>query len=96
MVEQHPPAASRRRHGTAPSPCRIHAATSGSARRPDGQIELLVVAHLRAHPQLDFSPYGLGRALGVSHGTVRRHLLRLAAAGQVIRTSLAPARFQIT
>jgi predicted ArsR family transcriptional regulator len=95
MVE-HPPTANRRRHSPAPSPCRIHATTPRHARRPDGQIELLVLAHLRAHPQLDFSPYELGKALSVSHGTVRRHLLRLATAGQVRRSSLTPARFRIT
>jgi predicted ArsR family transcriptional regulator len=69
---------------------------SGHARRPDGQIPLLVLGHLQAHPQLDFSPYELAKALRVSHGTIRRHLLRLAAAGRVRRTRLNPARFQIT
>jgi predicted ArsR family transcriptional regulator len=69
---------------------------SGPARRPDGQVVLLVLAHLRAHPQLDFSPYELAKLLRLSHGTVRRHLVRLAASGRVRRTTLAPARFQIT
>ena len=69
---------------------------SGPARRPDGQVVLLMLAHLRAHPQLDFSPYELAKLLRLSHGTVRRHLVRLAAAGSVRRTTLAPARFQIT
>ncbi len=95
MVEHHPqpgqscdiPAA----------PLAAHPVTaSRQARRPDGQVVLLVLAHLRAHPQLDFSPYELAKALRVSHGTVRRHLLRLAAAGCVRRTRLKPARFQIT
>ncbi len=67
---------------------------SGHVRRPDGQVVLLVLAHLRAHPQLDFSPYELAKPLRLSHGTVRRHLLRLAAAGSVRRTTLKPARFQ--
>ncbi len=69
---------------------------SGPARRPDGQVVLLLLAHLRAHPQLDFSPYELAKRLRLSHGTVRRHLLRLVAAGSVRRTTFAPARFQIT
>jgi len=69
---------------------------SGPARRPDGQVALLLLAHLRAHPQLDFSPYELAKLLRLSHGTVRRHLLRLVAAGSVRRTTFAPARFQIT
>ncbi len=68
---------------------------SGHTRRADGQVPLLVLAHMHAHPQLDFSPYELAKALRVSHGTVRRHLLRLAAAGHVRRTRAKPARFQI-
>jgi predicted ArsR family transcriptional regulator len=69
---------------------------SGRARRADGQVEQLVLAHLRAHPQLDFSPYELAKVLGLSHGTVRRHLLRLAASGLVRQTARKPARFQST
>ena len=66
------------------------------ARRPDGQVQTLVLTHLQAHPELDFSPYELARALHISHGTIRRHLLRLADAGQVRRTTTTPARFQAT
>jgi predicted ArsR family transcriptional regulator len=69
---------------------------SGHARRADGQVEQLVLAHLRAHPELDFSPYELAKVLGLSHGTVRRHLLRLTAAEFVRQTALTPARFQNT
>jgi len=68
--------------------------TSRTARRPDGQIPLLVLTHLTAYPQQDFSPYELARALHASHGTVRRHLLRLAVTGRVRRVQIRPARFQ--
>lgn len=64
-------------------------------RRADGQVEHLIMAHLRTHPDLDFSPYDLAKALSLSHGTIRRHLLRLAAEGTVTRTTIRPARFQI-
>jgi predicted ArsR family transcriptional regulator len=67
----------------------------GPARRPDGQVAHQLLAHLCAHPRLDFSPHELGKALGLSHGTARRHLLRLADAGRVRRTTHTPARFQI-
>jgi predicted transcriptional regulator len=56
----------------------------------------LLLQHMRAHPDLDFSPYELAKVLHRSHGTVRRHLLHLAAAGVVTRTTVRPARFQIT
>lgn len=68
---------------------------TGPARRCDGHIVQLLLAHIRAHPQLEFSPYERGKTLGISHGTVRRHLLRLVEAGQVRHTALTPARFQI-
>jgi predicted ArsR family transcriptional regulator len=68
--------------------------TAARPRRPYGQVEPLVLQHLAAHPGLDFSPYELAKALRVSHGTARRHLLRLAAAGRVRRTQTRPARFQ--
>ena len=96
MVEHHPPPCRRRCDSPGASPVPHPLTASGPARRPDGQVVLLVLAHLRAHPQLDFSPYELAKLLRLSHGTVRRHLLRLAAAGRVRRTTLAPARFQIT
>jgi len=78
------------RSDAAPSPV----STTTPGRRPHGQIPQLVLAHMAAHPHLDFSPYELAKVLRVSHGTVRRHLLHLADAGRVRRTSIAPARFQ--
>ena len=78
------------RSGTAAPPV----TTAKAACRPYGQIPRLVLAHMAAHPQLDFSPYELAKALRMSHGTVRRHLLHLAGTGRVRRTSVAPARFQ--
>jgi hypothetical protein len=68
--------------------------TATPVRRRYGQIPQLVLAHLAAYPQLDFSPYELAKVLRASHGTVRRHLLHLADAGRVRRTRVAPARFQ--
>jgi DNA-binding GntR family transcriptional regulator len=62
-----------------------------------GQLTALVLHHLRSHPHTDFSPYELATVLGGrSHGTIRRTLLRLAAAGTVTRTRQRPARFAIT
>jgi hypothetical protein len=69
---------------------------AGGERLPDGQLAPLLLQHLRAHPDLDFSPYELAKVLHRSHGTIRRHLLHLAAAAVVTRTTARPARFQIT
>lgn len=64
-------------------------------RLANGQLIALVIAHLRANPDLDFSAPEVAKALGRSHGTVYRILLGLAEAGTVIRTQQDPARFRI-
>ncbi len=98
MVEHHPPPGRPTRDGaTAPAPPGSRAVSpSGGDRLPDGQLAPLLLQHLRAHPDLDFSPYELAKVLHRSHGTIRRHLLHLAAVGVVTRTTVRPARFQIT
>jgi hypothetical protein len=75
--------------GVAPGP-------TPTARLQPGQLAPLVLGHMRAHPHLDFSPYELGQALHRSHGSIRRHLERLASLGAVTRTRARPARFRVT
>jgi len=85
------PTVVRHRANANPTPTAITAGTAGSR---NGQLAPLL-AHLQAHPHLDFSSQELGRVLGRSHSTIRRHLRMLADHGQVIRTRSRPARFQI-
>jgi hypothetical protein len=97
MVEHRPPPGRPTRDGaTAPARVPDPASPSGGDRLPDGQLAPLLLQHMRAHPDLDFSPYELAKVLHRSHGTISRHLLHLAAAGVVTRTTARPARFQIT
>lgn len=95
-MKHHPPPDQRPAPSTQDIDETRRLSASGSAHRTQGQVAQLVLTHLREHPGLDFSPFEIARALGLSHGTVRRHLLRLAAQQVVRRTSLTPARFQIT
>jgi DNA-binding GntR family transcriptional regulator len=53
-----------------------------------------VLAHLRVHPDAAFTPWELARVLGHSHGTIRRILMRLSAAGTVDQIGERPARFR--
>jgi hypothetical protein len=69
---------------------------AATTRLQPGQLAPLVLAHMQSHPHLDFSPYELAKVLHRSHGTIRRHLLRLALRGEVTRTQSRPARFRIT
>ena len=72
----------------------VAASRGGTTRLPDGQLAVLVLTHLSAHPDTDFSPYELAKVLRRSHGSIRTRLLALAASGQVRRTRTRPARFQ--
>ncbi len=69
--------------------------STGKHRLAHGQLEPLVLGHLRTYPHLDFSPWELAQVLGHSHGTIRRILTRLTGTGTVTQTSQHPARFQI-
>lgn len=80
--------------GDLPRPA-VAANHDGTTRLPDGQLAVLVLAHLRAHPDADFSPYELAKMLRRSHGSIRTRLLALTASGQVMRTRTRPARFQL-
>lgn len=59
-----------------------------------GQLTALILAHLRSHPDKDFTPYDLAKVLGRSAGGIRRTLKGLAADGVIIETNSRPARFQ--
>ena len=63
-----------------------------TARLRRGELRDLVVEHLRAHPG-EVSPAQLSRALGHSAGAIGNALVKLADAGQVVRTSDHPRRY---
>jgi hypothetical protein len=56
----------------------------------------MVLAHLRAHPELDFSPAELANALGrpTSRGAIIRSCHLFTAAGLAIRTQDRPQRYR--
>ena len=64
------------------------------ARRPDGSVARLVLQHLAAHPDADFTPMELHRVLGPSRGAIIRACHRLSAAGHIRRTRQLPQRYQ--
>ena len=61
-----------------------------------GQLRALVLAHLRAWPDLDFSPTELARVLGRprSRGAVINICRRLVAQGFAVRAQTAPPRYR--
>jgi DNA-binding transcriptional LysR family regulator len=50
---------------------------------------------LAAHPDEDFGPTQVGKALGRSQGAVSNALSRLEAAGQARLVSITPRRYRI-
>ncbi len=67
--------------------------TAGPAARP-GQLRDLVQTHLGAHPDAEFTPHAIGRALGRSSGAVANALDRLTALGHAQLTSDKPRRYR--
>ncbi|MEO3861363.1 hypothetical protein [Acrocarpospora sp. B8E8] len=65
----------------------------GAARMRPGGLREKVAAHLTAHPDAEFSPHELGRALGHSSGAVSVALDKLAALGTAVQTAERPRRF---
>lgn len=73
-------------------------AATNRAKQPRlvaGVLAPLLLDHMSTYPDRDFSPYDLAKALGRSHGAIRTRLLALAGTGEVVRTHIRPARFQI-
>jgi DNA-binding transcriptional ArsR family regulator len=67
---------------------------SGAAHLGKGELAEMVLAHLRVHPG-EHSPTAVAKALGGrSSGAVGNALDRLVAAGDAVRTSPAPRRYQ--
>lgn len=77
------------------------AAPNPAPRRPAlpaGQLRAMVLAHLQAHPQLDFSPAEIANALHrpKSRGAVINACKRLVEQGLATRTQQRPQRYRAT
>ncbi len=75
------------------------AASYRSPRRPAlpaGQLRAMVLAHLQAHPRLDFGPAELAHVLQRSRGAVTNACQRLVQHGLAVRTRQQPQRYQAT
>jgi hypothetical protein len=68
---------------------------AGTSRLGSGQLRDMVLKHLRDHPDEDFSPSAMGKALARSSGAISNACDRLQADGAVTRTSDKPRKFRI-
>lgn len=85
----------RRRIASRPTPT-IRYRASRRPTLPPGKLRDMVLAHLRAHAALDFSPAELANALGrpKSRGAVINACNRLVQLGLAVRTRQRPARYR--
>ena len=89
----------RRRRFTAATP-QSPAAQYAAPRRPAlpaGALYAMVLAHLRTHPHLDFSPAELARALDrpTSRGAIIKICWRLVDEDLAVRTKQRPQRYRL-
>lgn len=83
---------------TTPPPPTAGTETDGDARPSTsrlrkGQLRALVLDHLQQHPDAEYSPTAIAKALGRSAGAVSNALDRLAVDGVAVQSSQKPRRF---
>lgn len=67
---------------------------SGATRLSRGQLEQPVLDHMAAHPDLDWTGYQIGKAIGRSAGAVALVLDRLCDRDLIDRVSEKPLRYR--
>lgn len=87
---------SRRSAARRPDPAMAGPAAPRRAPLPAGQLRAMILAYLRAHPRLDFSPAELANALcrRTSRGAIIKICRRLTDDGLAIRTRQRPERYR--
>ena len=85
------------RAGAAPAakPTKTTTTKSGEARLGSGQLREMVLAHLRGHPDEEFSPSAIAKVLARSSGAVANACDTLLVAKAVVQTNEKPRRFRI-
>ena len=80
-----------------PPPALGRYSTPRRAALPAGALYTMVLAHLRAHPELDFSPAELARALDrpTSRGAIIKICWRLVDEHLAVRTQQRPQRYRL-
>ena len=85
------------RAGAAPAakPAKTTTTKSGEARLGSGQLREMVLAHLRGHPDEEFTPSAIAKVLTRSSGAVANACDSLLVAKTVVQTNEKPRRFRI-
>ncbi|RBQ17244.1 hypothetical protein DP939_25185 [Spongiactinospora rosea] len=93
LVEQIYTDAARIRRAVKSALANKAAQARGRAVSRPGTLRTKIATHLAAHPDAEFTPYELGKALGHSSGAVTVALDRLVALGQAAQVCDRPRRF---
>ncbi|MDH6580731.1 hypothetical protein [Kitasatospora sp. MAP5-34] len=81
-------------HLRPPARKRSTTATSGGSRLVPGQLHQMILDHLRANPETDWSPTKISQALGRSSGAISNALTTMVTRGEAVMTSAQPRRYQ--
>ncbi len=77
-----------------PARKRATATPSGGSRLAPGQLHQMILEHLRAHPEQDWSPTKISQALGRSSGAISNALATMVTRGEAAMTCAQPRRYQ--
>jgi hypothetical protein len=88
------PVPAPRQQSKAPA-CALAIRKDGTPRLRPGELRGQILAHLRAHPGIQFAPHDVARSLGRGRncGAIRQRLAKLAADGQVVQVSSKPCKY---
>ncbi|WP_433759584.1 hypothetical protein [Nocardia sp. CA-135398] len=78
----------------APDPNAAAAQPESPVRLAPGALRGQVEDYLRDHPEKEFSPHQIGKAITRSSGAVHNALVKLTATGVATQTSAAPKKFR--
>lgn len=67
---------------------------SGQPRLGKGELETLVLDHMKKHPKVEFTSTELSNKLHRSNGAISNALEKHAALGTVVRTTQSPRRYR--
>ncbi|WP_035851165.1 hypothetical protein [Kitasatospora azatica] len=81
-------------HLRPPARKRASTATSGGSRLAPGQLHQMILDHLRANPETDWSPTKISQALGRSSGAISNALVTMVSRGEAVMTCAQPRRYQ--
>ncbi|WP_146259302.1 hypothetical protein [Streptomyces tateyamensis] len=68
--------------------------TGGGYRLAPGELHQMVLGHLQANPEQDWTPTKISQVLGRSSGAIANAMATMVSRGEAVQTSAQPRRYQ--